>query len=90
LTAGAGYRYQKEAIMADSPSLASSCAAVRASVKTPGFTEAKFLSQHFVAMSRADQLTILALVHSRALAERNRRAKVPGVTRNITVRQEGK
>lgn len=76
--------------MPNTPTLASSCATLRAHINTPGFTESKFLAQHFAAMSRPDQLTILALVHSRAVAERTRRAKVSGATRIITVRKEGK
>ena len=55
--------------------LASSCATIRSSINVPGFTEAKFLSKHFAAMSRPDQLTILALVHSRALAENKRQVQ---------------
>jgi hypothetical protein len=91
LTAGAGYRYQKEAIMASTSSLASSCATLRASINEPGFAEAKFLKQHFAAMSRPDQLTILALVHSRAMAEYSRRNKEAGrANRVIVTRQEAK
>ena len=61
--------------MTNVPTLASSCATLRATINDPGFTEAKFLKQHFAAMSRPDQLTILALVHSRAMAERSRQVR---------------
>lgn len=77
--------------MANTPSLASSCATLRASINTPGFAEAKFLKQHFAAMSRPDQLTILALVHSRAIAEGSRRARDAGrANHNIVARKGAK
>ena len=61
--------------MASTSSIASSCAALRNHIHSPGFSESRFLSRHFSAMSRADQLTILALVHSRALAENQRQVR---------------
>ena len=77
--------------MANTSSLASSCATLRASISSPGFAEAKFLKQHFGDMCRSDQLTILALVHSRALAERSRKAAEAGrVNRNIVTRKGAK
>lgn len=70
---------------------ASSCATLRAQINTPGFAELKFLAKHFAAMCRADQLTILALVHDRARAERSRKARDPGqLTRNVSVRKGAK
>jgi hypothetical protein len=77
--------------MPNNHTLASSCATLRASIHDPSFTEAKFLKQHFASMCRADQLTILALVHSRAMAERSRRALEAGrANRNIVTRMGAK
>ena len=64
------------------PSIASSCATLRTHINTPGFAESKFLTQHFAAMCRSDQLTILALVHSRALAESKRKVRDADRTTN--------
>ena len=72
---GAVYPLYKEAIVANTSPIASSCAALRHHINTPGFAESKFLTQHFAAMCRADQLTILALVHSRAIAENKRQVQ---------------
>lgn len=91
LAARGGQPLYKEANMASTLSLDSSCAILRASIHTPGFAESKFLRQHFAAMSRCDQLTILALVHNRALAEGSRRAKEAGrVNHVIVARKEAK
>ena len=77
--------------MANTSPLAASCAALRTHINTPGFAESKFLAQHFASMCRADQLTILALVHSRAMAEGSRKAHDAGrANRNITARKEAK
>ena len=70
--------------MASTSSIASSCATLRTHINTPGFAESKFLARHFAEMCRADQLTILALVHSRARAEQSRQARDAGrANRNI-------
>ena len=76
--------------MSNKPSLASSCATLRTQINTPGFAESKFLAQHFAAMCRADQLTILALVHSRAQAEKKRHTQHSAPARNIVARKETK
>ena len=77
--------------MSNTQTLASSCAALRTHINAPGFAESKFLAQHFAAMSRADQLTILALVHSRALAATKRGTQDAGpAARAIVVRKEAK
>ena len=77
--------------MANTSSIASSCAALRTHLNAPGFAESKFLAQHFSAMCRADQLTILALVHSRAMAEGSRKAVAAGrANRNIVARKGAK
>lgn len=77
--------------MPNIPTLASSCATLRTHINTPGFTESKFLAKHFAAMCRADQLTILSLVHNRAMAEKNRHASQSArATRNIAASKGGK
>ena len=77
--------------MANTSPIASSCATLRNHINTPGFAESKFLAQHFAAMCRSDQLTIMALVHSRAMAENSRRARDAGrANQNIVARKGGK
>ena len=69
----------------------STYANLRTHINTPGYAESKFLAQHFAEMCRSDQLTILGLVHSRAMAEGSRKAHdASRANRNIIARKEAK
>ena len=67
----------------------SNYANLRTHINTPGYAESKFLAQHFAAMCRSDQLTILALVHSRALAEKKRHTQHSAPTARTIVARKG-